>query len=164
MARQIKPVPEGYHTVTPYLTVNDGARAIDFYRRAFGAKEKSRMEGPPGKIAHAELTIGDSVIMLAEEMPGSGCRSPQSLGGSTVNIFLYVTDVDSVFNQAVNAGANVEMPVADMFWGDRYGKLKDPFGHSWSLATHKEDLAPAEIQKRGQAAMAKMAQQTRTAG
>ena len=164
MAQQVKPIPEGYHTVTPYLTVNDGAGAIEFYRRAFGAKERSRMEGPQGKIAHAEIKIGDSLIMLAEEMPGSGCRSPRSLGGSTVNIFLYVTDVDSTFDQAVKAGAKVDTPVADMFWGDRYGKLTDPYGHSWSLATHKEDVSPAEVQKRGQAALAKMNQQTRTAG
>jgi PhnB protein len=160
----VKPIPEGYHSVTPYLAVSDGARAIEFYKRAFGAQEKSRMEGPQGKIAHAELKIGDSVIMLSDEMPGSGCRSPQSLGGTSVNMFLYVNDVDSVFNQAVRAGATSEMPVADQFWGDRYGKVTDPFGHSWSLATHKEDVAPADMQKRGQEAMAKMASQTKRAG
>jgi PhnB protein len=159
----VKPIPEGYHTVTPYLTVNDGARAIDFYKRAFGAQEKSRMDGPQGKIGHAELKIGDSIIMLADEFPGAGCRSPQSVGGTTVNIFLYVNDVDSVYDQAVKAGAKAEMPVADQFWGDRYGKVTDPFGHSWSLATHKEDIAPAEMRKRAQEAMSKMAQQTKTA-
>ena len=164
MAHKVKPVPEGYHTVTPYLTVNDGAGAIEFYKRAFGAKERSRMAAPTGKVAHAELKIGDSMIMLSDEMPGAGCRSPQSLGGSSVNIFLYVNDVDAIFDQAVQSGAKADMPVADMFWGDRYGKLTDPYGHSWSLATHKEDLAPEEMQKRGQAAMTKMAQQTRTAG
>jgi PhnB protein len=153
----VRAIPEGYHTVTPYLAVNDGAKAIEFYKRAFGAQEKSRMDGPQGKIGHAELKIGDSIIMLSDEMPGSGCRSPQSLGGTSVNIFLYVNDVDSVYNQAVNAGAKAEMPVADQFWGDRYGKVTDPFGHSWSLATHKEDVAPAEMQKRAQEAMAKMA-------
>lgn len=163
-SKAVKPIPEGYHTVTPYLTVNDAAGAIDFYRRAFGAQETVRMAGPPGKIGHAELKIGDSMIMLADEMPGSGCRAPQSLGGSCVNIFLYVDDVDSVFKQAVNAGAKADMPPADMFWGDRFGRLTDPFGHSWSLATHKEDVAPEEMRQRAQAEMAKMAQQTKAAG
>jgi len=160
----VKPIPEGYHTVTPYLTVNDGAKAIEFYKRAFGAQERSRMNGPQGKIGHAELKIGDSIIMLADEFPGAGCRSPQSAGGTTVNIFLYVNDVDSVYNQAVNAGAKPDMPVSDQFWCDRYGKVTDPFGHSWSLATHKEDVAPAEMQKRAQEAMSKMATQTKRAG
>ncbi len=159
----VKPIPEGYHTVTPYLAVNDAARAIDFYKRAFGAQERGRMEGPPGKIGHAELKIGDSIIMLSDEFPGAGCRAPQSLGGTTVNLFIYVKDVDAAFNQAVSAGAKVEMPVADQFWGDRYGKLTDPFGHSWALATHKEDVAPEEMRQRAQQAMAKMGQQTRTA-
>src|SRR5437016_4831980 len=164
MAGQVKPVPEGYHTVTPYLTVNDGARAIDFYKRAFGAQETVRMDGLPGKIGHAELKIGDSMIMLSDEMPGGGCRAPQSLGGTTVNLFLYVTDVDSAFDQAVKAGAKADMPPSNMFWGDRFGRLTDPFGHSWSLATHVEDVAPAEMQKRTKEAMAKMAQQTKSAG
>ena len=159
--KAVRPVPEGYHTVTPYLTVNDAAGAINFYRRAFGATETMRMPGPAGKIGHAELKIGDSAIMLADEMPGMGTRAPQSLGGSSVNIFLYVNDVDAVFKQAVAAGAKADAPPSDMFWGDRYGKLTDPFGHSWSVATHKEDVAPDEMQKRMQAAMA---QQTRTAG
>jgi PhnB protein len=164
--KAVRPVPEGYHTVTPYLTVNDAARAIDFYHRAFGAREVSRMSGPGEKIGHAELKIGDSTIMLADEMPGGGCRAPQSLGGTSVNIFLYVEDVDSVFNKAVSAGAKADAQPADMFWGDRYGRLTDPFGHSWSVATHKEDVAPEEMKKRAQEAMAKMgqAQQTRTAG
>lgn len=160
----VRPIPEGYHTVTPYITVNDGTKAIEFYKRAFGAQERSRMAGPQGKIGHAELKIGDSLIMLADEMPGSGARSPQSVGGTTVNIFLYVNDVDSVYNQALQAGAKSEMPPQDMFWGDRYGKVTDPFGHSWSLATHKEDVAPAEMQKRAQEAMSKMAPQTKHAG
>ncbi len=163
MAGLVKPIPEGFHTATPYLTVSDGARAIEFYKRAFGAQEIVRMEGPPGKIGHAEIKIGDSIIMLSDEMPGSTDRSPQSLGGTTVNIFLYVKDVDSAFNQAVAAGAKADAPVTDMFWGDRFGKLTDPFGHSWSLATHKEDVAPEEMRKRAQAAMAKMGQQTKTA-
>jgi PhnB protein len=164
MPREVKPIPDGFHTVTPYLTVNDAARAIDFYKRAFGAQETVRMQGPPGKIGHAELKIGDSIVMLADEMPGSGCRSPQALGGSTVNIFLYVKDVDSAFKQAVSVGAKADAEPVDMFWGDRYGKLTDPFGHSWSLATHKEDVAPEEMKKRSQAALSSMAQKTRSAG
>ena len=154
----VKPIPEGYHTVTPYLVVNNATGAIDFYKRAFGAKEIMRMDGPPGKIGHAELRIGDSVIMLADEMPGTSTRAPQSLNGTTAGIFLYVNDVDSAFKQATSAGAKVEMPLADMFWGDRYGRLMDPYGHSWSLATHKEDVAPEEMQKRMKDERAKMAQ------
>ena len=142
---QAKPIPKGFHSVTPYLTVNDGARALDFYKRAFGAQELMRMDGPGGKIGHAEIKIGDSVIMLADEMPGGGCQSPQTLGGTASGIFLYVENADAFFNQAVSAGAQVEAQLADMFWGDRYGRLKDPFGHSWSVATHKEDVAPAEM-------------------
>jgi PhnB protein len=157
------PIPQGYRSVTPYLTLNDAARALDFYKRAFGAQEVMRMEGPGGKIGHAEMKIGDSVIMLGDEMPGSTVRSPQSLGGTTGGILLYVENADAVFNQAVSAGAQVEAPLADMFWGDRYGRLKDPFGHSWSVATHKEDVAPAEMSKRMQEAMAKMGQQTKSA-
>jgi PhnB protein len=158
MPSKVKPIPEGYHTITPYLAVQDAAKAIDFYKRAFGAKEIMRMDGPPGKIGHAELQIGDSRIMLADEMPGMS-RSPKSLGGSPVGIFLYVENVDSVFNQAVSAGAKVTAPLEDMFWGDRYGKLDDPFGHSWSVATHKEDVAPQEMAKRSKEAMAKMTKQ-----
>jgi len=159
----VRPIPQGFHSVTPYLTLNDTARAIDFYKRAFGAQEVTRMNAPDGKVVHAEIRIGDSIIMLGDEMPGMGYRSPQSLGGTTVGINIYVEDVDKVFNQAVSAGAQVEAQVADMFWGDRYGRLKDPFGHSWSVATHKEDVAPAEMSKRMQAEMAKRQQQTRTA-
>jgi len=160
---QAKPIPQGYHSVTPYLTLNDAARALEFYKRAFAAKEVMRMDGPDGKIGHAEIKIGDSVIMLADEMPGAGSRSPQSLGGTTGGIFLYVENADAVFNQAVSAGAQVEAPLADMFWGDRYGRLKDPFGHSWSVATHKEDVAPAEMSKRMQDAVAKMGERTKSA-
>jgi PhnB protein len=163
MPSQAEPIPQGYHTVTPYLTINDAARALEFYKRAFGAREVMRMEGPGGKIGHAEIKIGDSMIMLADEMPGTGSRSPQSLGGTSGGVFLYVEDADALFNQAVSAGAQVEAPLADMFWGDRYGRLKDPFGHSWSVATHKEDVAPAEMSKRMQDAIAKMAQQTKSA-
>jgi PhnB protein len=164
MAAKVNAIPAGYHTATPYLTLNDCARAIDFYKRAFGAQEISRMDGPPGKIGHAEIRIGDSVVMLADEMPGAGGRSPKSLGGTTTGIFLYVTDVDSSYKQAVDAGAQADMPPTDMFWGDRFGRLTDPFGHSWSMATHKEDVAPAEMRKRMQQEMAKMGQQTKAAG
>jgi len=163
MPGQVKPIPQGYHTVTPYLSLSDAARALDFYKRAFGAQEIMRMDAPGGKIGHAEIKIGDSVIMLADEMGGSGCKSPQSLGATTGGVFLYVENVDTAFNQAVSAGAQVEQPLADMFWGDRYGRLKDPFGHSWSVATHKEDVAPAEMKKRMQETMAKMGQQTQSA-
>jgi PhnB protein len=138
------------------LVVNDAARALDFYKKAFGAVETVRMAGPGGKIGHAEFRIGDSMLMLSDEMGGN--RSPQSLGGSPVSIFLYVEDVDSVFNQAVNAGAKGDMPPQDMFWGDRFGKLTDPFGHLWAVATHIEDVAPEEMKKRTEAAMAQMSQ------
>jgi uncharacterized glyoxalase superfamily protein PhnB len=150
---KVKPVPDGYHTLTPYLVIRDAAKAIEFYKKAFGAKETFRMPGPGGKIMHAELQIGDSMLMLAEEMPEYGAKSPQALGGSPVNVFLYVEDADKVFNQAVAAGATVTMPLADQFWGDRYGKLADPFGHQWSVATHKEDVAPEEMAKRAAKAM-----------
>jgi PhnB protein len=156
MASRVKEIPKGFHTVTPYLTVTDSARAIDFYKRAFRAEELLRVDGPDGKVSHAEIKIGDSIIMLSDEMPGFS-RSPHSLGGTAVNIFLYVKDVDEVFNRAIGAGAKVAMPLSDMFWGDRYGKVTDPFGHSWSLATHKEDVLPEELRKRTKAAMAKMA-------
>ncbi len=164
MPKQVQPIPQGYHSVTPYLVVSNAARAIEFYQRAFGAKEIMRMDGPPGKISHAELKIGDSIIMVSDEMPGTGCRSPQSLSGTTVGIFLYVDNVDNVFQQATSAGAKVEMPLADQFWGDRFGKLTDPFGHSWSLATHKEDVAPEEMKKRAKEAMAKMGQHAEMVG
>ena len=156
MASQVKEIPKGFHTVTPYLTVTDGARTIDFYKRAFGAEELLRLDGQDGKIIHAEIKIGDSIIMLCDEMPGWG-RSPQSLGGTPVNIHLFVKDVDEVFNRAIGVGAKVAMPLADMFCGDRFAQVTDPFGHSWSLATRKEDVPPQELRKRAQAAMAKTA-------
>lgn len=150
----VKPIPEGFRTLTPHIIVNDGNKAIDFYKKAFGAKEISRMAEPSGKLAHAELQIGDSRFMLADEYPDMGARSAKAIGGSPVTLSLYVEDVDKVFNQAVAAGAKATMPVSDMFWGDRYGKLEDPFGHSWAVATHKEDVKPEEIMKRAQVAMA----------
>ena len=152
-----KPIPDGYRTITPYITVQGAAQALEFYKRAFGAEEKERMPGPDGKsVMHAELKIGDSIVMLSDEFPGMGCRSPRALGGSTGYLFLYVPDVDAAFKRAVDAGAKASMPIADMFWGDRFGKVTDPFGHEWGLATHKEDLSPDEIKKRGAAAMAAM--------
>lgn len=156
MAAQVKKIPEGYHSVTPYLVVADAARAIDFYKQVFGASELVRMGAPGGKVGHAELKIGDSMVMLSDEMGEN--RSPQTLGGSPVSIFLYVDDVDSVFNQAIKAGAKSDASPADMFWGDRYGKLTDPFGHMWAIATHVEDIAPEDMRKRAEAAMAQMTQ------
>ncbi|HTU42309.1 MAG TPA: VOC family protein [Candidatus Aquilonibacter sp.] len=140
-----KPIPEGYHTLTPHMTVRDAARAIEFYKQAFGAIEKGVMKGPDGKVMHAELRIGDSIFMLADEFPEFGSMSPQSTGGSGMGLHIYTEDVDSAFNRAVKAGAAVEMPVTDMFWGDRYGKLADPFGHKWSIATHKRDVSMEEM-------------------
>jgi PhnB protein len=159
MASKVKPIPKGYHALSPNLVVREADRAIAFYKKAFGAEERFRMESPEGKIVHAELRIGDSMLMLADEMIGGRCRAPQSLGASTVNIFLYVEDVDRVFKKAVKAGAKVEMPLTDMFWGDRFGSLTDPFGHSWSLATHKEDVNPEELRRRGEEEMAKWAKE-----
>ena len=144
----VKPVPEGYHTITPHLIVRDAARAIEFYKQAFGAKDRGVMKGPDGKVMHAELQIGDSIVMLADEMPEFGSRSPQTIGGSPTGLHIYTDNVDAAFDRAVKAGAQVEMPVMEQFWGDRYGKLKDPFGHSWSVATHVKDLS-AEEMKRG---------------
>jgi PhnB protein len=158
-----KPIPEGCHTLTASLVVSDGARAIDFYKRAFNATERSRFAMADGKIGHAELKIGDSIVMLSDEFPGASCRSPEAVGGTTVNLYVYTENVDSLFNQAVKAGATVKMPVGDMFWGDRFGQLTDPFGHCWSIATHKEDVAPEEMQRRAAAEMAKMTKRARQA-
>lgn len=158
-ARKVKPVPAGYHSVTPYLTVQDGAGAITFYKRAFGAIEKERMPGPDGKsVMHAELRIGDSIVMLSDEFPQGGTKAPKSLGGATGSIFLYVPNVDAAFRRATDAGCQVAMPPADMFWGDRFGRLVDPFGHHWGMATHKEDVPPKEMARRAQRAMAQMGQ------
>jgi len=152
----VQAIPKGYHTITPFMTVRDAARAIEFYKQAFGAKEKGVMKGPEGKVMHAELVIGDSIIMLADEFPEFGSLSPQSTGGSGTGLHIYIEDVDSAFDRAVKAGATVEMPVADMFWGDRYGKLRDPFGHKWSIGTHKADLSMEEMKKGMDETMAKM--------
>ena len=159
MAISQKPIPEGFHTVTPALVVNDAAKAIEFYKKAFGAQELVRMPSPDGKIMHAELKIGDSIIFLSDEMPMPGSiKSPQTLGGSTAMLNVYVPNVDELFKQAIAAGGKEAMPVTDQFWGDRYGSLVDPFGHSWGLATHKEDLSPAEMGERAQQFFASAAQ------
>ena len=155
---KIQPVPKGFHTITPHLNVRDATQALNFYKRAFDAVETVRMPGPGGKILHAEIRIGDSHLFLADEMPEWGSRSPQTIGGTATAICLYVDDADAVFNQAVSAGAKVVMPLADQFWGDRYGKLADPFGHEWAVATHLEDLTPEEMKKRQEIAMAQMSQ------
>ncbi len=149
MATPGKPIPEGFHAVTPHLITNDTGAAIEFYKKAFGAEEVFRMPGPDGKsVTHAEIQIGGSRIMLAQEGPHSKhWVSPKSLKGTTVTIHLYVNDVDAVFGQATGAGAEVSMPVTDTFWGDRFGKVTDPFGHEWSIATHKLDLTPEEMKE-----------------
>jgi PhnB protein len=150
MSPAAKPIPEGMHTVTPHLVVNGAAKAIDFYKRAFGAQELGRHPTPDGRIMHAGIKIGDSHVFLADEFPEmSGDRAPSN--GSSVVLHLYVPDVDAAFNQAVSAGAKVKMPLANMFWGDRYGQLIDPFGHHWSLATHVEDVTPEEMRRRAEA-------------
>ncbi|MDQ3890940.1 MAG: VOC family protein [Actinomycetota bacterium] len=151
-----RPIPEGYHSVSPALAIDGAADAIDFYKQAFGATERSRMAGPEGKVAHAELEIGDSVVMLSDPFPQSTVKAPTELGGTTVGLFVYVEDVDAVFRQAVDAGATVTMELEDMFWGDRFGTLTDPYGHSWSLATHVEDVPPEEMEERAKQAMAAM--------
>ena len=154
----VRPIPEGMHTVTPHLICAGAADAIEFYRKAFGAVELSRMPGSDGKLMHASIQIGDSIIMLNEENPNWGSFGPKSLKGSSVIIHLYVENADAAFEQAVRAGAKVTMPLDDMFWGDRYGTFVDPFGHSWGVGTHKEDLTPEEIEERATAFYAQMAQ------
>jgi len=163
MAKTVTPIPEGFHTVTPHLVIKGAAAAIDFYKRAFGAQVVNRMDGPGGSVGHAELKIGDSIIFLADEFPGGPCKSPQSLGGTTATLHLYVPDVDASFKQAVSAGGRETMPVTDMFWGDRFGQLQDPFGHTWSIATRKEEVSPQEMEKRAQAFWAQMAAQKKSA-
>jgi PhnB protein len=153
----VRPIPEGYHTLTPYLAVEDATRAIEFYKDAFGAEETIRMPGPDGTIAHAELQIGDSKVMLSDPFPQSNVRPPAERGGPTGSVFMYVDDADAIFEQAQTAGATVAMPLEDMFWGDRFGSLTDPFGHVWSIATHIEDVPESEMAERAAAAMSEMA-------
>jgi PhnB protein len=158
----VKAIPQGFHTITPGLACKNAAQAIELYKKAFGATEKSRMASPDGKIMHAELQIGDSMLFLADEFPGmSAAPTPGALPSQS--LYLYVEDVDSVFKQAIAAGCTEGMPVSDMFWGDRFGKVVDPFGHHWNLATHTEDVAPAEMERRGKEWMASMAK-AKTAG
>src|SRR5262245_42614352 len=151
---KVKPVPDGYHSVTPYLVVDAGAKALDFYKQVFGATERMRMPGPGGKIGHAEMRIGDSAIMLADEHPEMGARGPRAYGGAAVSLHLYVPDVDATVKKAVDAGAKMLQPVQDKFYGDRMGTIEDPFGHHWHVSTHTEDVSHDEIARRA-AAMAK---------
>ncbi len=151
MTTKTKPIPDSYHTATPYLIIKDAGKAIEYYKEVFGAVEYMRLPAPDGKVMHAEIKIGDSPIMLCEECPDYKALSPQTLGGTAVSIVLYVEDVDTVVNRAVTAGATILMPVGDQFWGDRMGTVADPFGHKWSIATHKEDVTSEEIQARAKA-------------
>ncbi len=149
MSNQVNPIPEGFRTITPHMVVRNAGEAMEFYKKAFGAEEVCRMNGPDGKsVMHAELKIGDSMLMLCDEWPQEPyCKSPQSLNGTSVTISLYVEDVDALYQRALDAGATTVMPPMDAFWGDRYGKVSDPYGHQWGLATHKQDLTPEEIGK-----------------
>jgi PhnB protein len=152
----VEPIPQGMGGPIPSLSIDGAAAAIDFYTRALGARERGRMDAPGGKVAHALLEIGDSFVMLADAFPQASGRPPTELGATSVSIFLYVDDVDAVVQRAVDAGATVTVPVDDMFWGDRYGKITDPFGHEWEIATHVEDVEPEEMERRGREAMAGM--------
>ncbi len=153
MPDPVKPIPEGARSITPYLTIKNAAKAIDFYKKAFNAEEKNRLEGPEGKIGHAELKIGDSNLMICDEFPSMGGTSPQTIGGTPVMIHLYVEKVDDVVERAVAAGATLERPVKDQFYGDRAGMLTDPFGHKWYVSTHVEDVSIDEIRRRGMECM-----------
>ena len=156
-----KPIPDGYHTITPALTVKDGGQAIEFYKRALGAEEIMQVPGPDGRLMHAEMKIGDSRFMLGEEMPDQGCRAPVSVGAVSSSLYIYVQDVDKAFRRAVEGGAKALMPPTDMFWGDRFGQVEDPSGHRWGLATHKEDPSPEEMARRQKEFFAQMEQQTK---
>ncbi|WP_284617957.1 VOC family protein [Aquabacterium humicola] len=144
-ASKVQPIPDGMHSLTPHLVCDGAAKAIEFYKQAFDAVEESRLPGPDGRLMHAQLRIGDSPLMLVDEFPEMGALGPKKLEGSAVTLHLYVPDVDATYAQAVAAGAEPTMPVTDMFWGDRYGQVKDPFGHRWSIATHMQDLTPQQI-------------------
>ena len=156
----VSPVPPGQHTVTPHLVIRGAGKAIEFYKKAFGMTEVMVMHGPDGKsVMHAEMKLGDSHVYLADEWPGMEVAAPEKFGGTTVSIHLYVPDCDALYNRAVAAGCKATMPLMSMFWGDRFGKLLDPFGHSWSIATHVEDVPPEEMEKRGIEAMKQMGKQ-----
>ncbi len=157
MASDVKPVPPGFHTLTPSLIVKDARKAVEFYTRAFGATPKELFDGPGGRVMYAEVQIGDSILMLCDEMPEMGCLSPTTLKGATASLYLYVEHADAAFDQAVKAGAQVKMPIADMFWGDRCGSVLDPFGVQWTLATRKENLTPEQTRQRGAEFFATMA-------
>jgi len=159
MAANVQAVPEGYHSITPHLVIKGAEKAIDFYKKAFGAEVRGGVfKTPDGKVMHAELKIGDSVLMLADEFPGMGdCSSPQTLGGSTTTLNIYTENVDQLFERATKAGATVTFPLANQFWGDRYGHVKDPFGHVWALSQHVEDVAPQEMERRAKEFFAQMA-------
>jgi uncharacterized glyoxalase superfamily protein PhnB len=156
MAKKAAAIPQGYHTVTPSLFVAGAAKAIEFYEKALGAEELMRFAGPDGKIMHAEIKVGDSIIMLADEMPDMGGRGPKSIGGTPVSFFVYGENVDAAWKRALDAGSKEVVPLADQFWGDRTGCLEDPFGHQWWLATHVQDLTPEEIRKNAEAHFSQM--------
>lgn len=156
----VKAVPEGYHTITPNLVCRNAERAIEFYKSVFGANELMRMPGPGGKIMHCELKIGNSIVFVNDELTHASAEAPGRTGAPLVSLFVYVEDVDRVFSRAVEAGAKVDMPLQDMFWGDRFGKICDPAGHSWGIATHKEEVAPAEMERRAAAFKGKTAGQS----
>ncbi len=152
MSKAVKPIPDGYHSVTPYLIIRGAADALEFYKKAFGAIELFRMQQPDGKVGHAEMKIGDSAIMLADEHPEMKVVGPQTLGGTSVSLLIYVENVDEFFKHALSSGATEQRPVEDKFYGDRGGSLADPYGHVWHIATHTEDLSPEEMEKRAAAA------------
>jgi len=144
----VSKIPPGFHTVTPSLIVRNAAQAIEFYKKALGAEERMVMKDPQGNVSHAEIRIGDSILFITDESPAMGTKSPQTLGGTASNLYLYVEDVDSAFKRAVEAGGKATMPVSDMFWGDRFGQFVDPYGHSWGLSTHVEDVSEEETERR----------------
>lgn len=162
MKASTKPIPQGFHTITPSLVVRDASEAIEFYKKALGAEELMRMPDPSGKISHAELKIGDSIIFLSDEMPNVGqSKAPQTLGGTTAGLYLYVENVDMAFQRALDAGGTVTMPVTDMFWGDRYGQFVDPFGHTWGISTHTQDMTEEEMAEAAKEFYAQMAEAQR---
>jgi uncharacterized glyoxalase superfamily protein PhnB len=157
MASQVKPIPDGFNSISAYLIVKDSVEAMEFYSKAFGGETITRMPGPDGKgTLHAEMRIGNSVLMLSDENPDWGTKSPLTMGCTTVHLHLYVEDADAAFNQAVAAGCEVTQPISDVFWGDRYARVNDPFGHAWSIATHTEDLTPEELDERAKKFLAEM--------